>query len=31
MNIALWIVQALTALAFAQHGYSMLFQVERRC
>ncbi len=29
MNIAVWVVQVLTALAFGQHGYSMLFQVER--
>jgi hypothetical protein len=29
VNIALWVVQGLTALAFGQHGYSMLFQVEQ--
>lgn len=29
MNIALWIAQALTALAFGQHAYLMLFRVER--
>lgn len=29
MNIALWAVQLLTALAFGQHGYSMLFGVAR--
>lgn len=29
MNVALWVVQLLTALAFGQHGYSMLFGVER--
>jgi hypothetical protein len=29
MNIALWVVQVLTALAFGQHGYLILFQVEQ--
>jgi putative oxidoreductase len=29
VNIALWIAQVLTALAFVQHGYSMLFRVEQ--
>ncbi len=29
MNAALWVVQVLTALAFGQHGYSMLFRVEQ--
>jgi hypothetical protein len=29
MNTALWVVQVLTALAFGQHGYSVLFQVEQ--
>lgn len=29
MNIALWVAQVLTALAFGQHGYSMLFRVEQ--
>jgi putative oxidoreductase len=29
VNIGLWIAQVLTALAFAQHGYSMLFRVEQ--
>ena len=29
MDIALWVVQVLTALAFAQHGYSMLFRVQQ--
>jgi len=29
MGVALWVVQALTALAFGQHGYLMLFRVER--
>lgn len=29
MNIALWLVQLLTALAFGQHGYLMLFRLER--
>lgn len=29
MNIAVWIVQVLAALAFGLHGYSMLFQVEQ--
>ncbi len=27
MNFALWVVQVLTALAFGQQGYSMLFRV----
>jgi len=29
MNIGLWIVQALTALAFGQHAWLMLFRLER--
>jgi uncharacterized membrane protein YphA (DoxX/SURF4 family) len=29
VNIALWVVQVLTALAFGQHGYSLLFRVEQ--
>ena len=29
MNIALWVVQLVTALGFGQHGYSMLFGLER--
>ena len=29
MNVALWVVQLLTALAFGQHGYSLLFGLER--
>jgi hypothetical protein len=29
MNVALWIGQMMTALAFAQHGYSMLFRVQQ--
>lgn len=29
MDTALWVVQVLTALAFGQHGYSMLFRVEQ--
>ncbi len=29
MNIALWTVQLLTALAFGQHGYLLLFRLER--
>jgi putative oxidoreductase len=29
VNIGLWIAQVLTALAFGQHGYSMLFKVEQ--
>ena len=29
MNIALWFVQVLTALAFGQHGWLMLFRMER--
>jgi len=29
LNVALWVVQLLTALAFGQHGYSLLFGLER--
>ncbi len=29
MNIALWVVQLVTALGFGQHGYSMLFGLDR--
>jgi hypothetical protein len=29
VNVALWVVQLLTALAFGQHGYSLLFGLER--
>ena len=29
MNVALWVVHLLTALAFGQHGYSLLFGLER--
>jgi hypothetical protein len=29
VNIALWVVQVLTALAFGQHRYSLLFRVEQ--
>jgi len=29
MNIALWVVQVLTALAFGLHGYMMLFRVAQ--
>lgn len=29
MDTVLWVVQVLTALAFGQHGYSMLFRVEQ--
>ncbi len=29
MEIALWVVQVLTALAFGVHGWSMLFRLER--